>query len=539
MPVTFSRLRDAALCVAAALALAACTDGADSDKQTVSEKQPLAQQASLSLPPGSWQLSCNNASLSNDVLTASCKTLSGNTTQASLYGVSNCLGRIVQGGDIGNIDGSLICIPDLPRVDASFVFPQSERTINNWVYGGDDEAMYRHGWGIWAGLTQQAGVVDGQPVRAFQTWATPSNMKYRMKNETAPPQRHLDLEPARQFRNKAHLASQAQAQGDGDTHIAVSVAYNPPAANHAIRNRLFLQSTLETFLKEGYEEIPNFPSNAITIKPVYKVINASNTQDGIYTMPGWPGTPSPARTFGEDTWNACVYIDVNGSGSGGSEIDQGCSGRNASNTFYLSNFIHHPVTAADAEYLAAQLSVKVSEGDYVILVGMHVGTREVKRWAWQTFWWSANADQPELPSSERIASLRPAVLDEAARHYAMSVGYAMVSPAQPIIGGKNEGEPVISYNPHLEAGFDPGVFQIKRPINGDQLMEYGVQTNCMTCHGLAFYDPKVDYSADGGANREKPYAADFYMSLDDAVFEGKLKLDFAWSILGVLELDAE
>lgn len=539
MQTSLLRASGVVLGVAGIFMLAACSDDAGSGGPAATAEQPRAQQAGQSLPPGSWQLSCDNGSVSNDVLTASCRTLSGGVSQTSLPGVSDCLGQIIQGGDIGNIDGSLICIPDLPRVDASMVFPQSERTINNWVYGGDDEAMYRHGWGIWAGLTQQAGTVDGQPVRAFQTWATPSNMIYRMKNETAPPQRHLDLEPARQFRNKAHLASQAQAAGDGDTHIAVSVAYNPPAANHAITNRLFLQSTLDQFLKEGYEEIPNFPANAITIKPVYKVINVANTRDGLYTMPGWPGTPSPAKTFGEDVWDACVYIRTSGSGSGGNQIDQGCAGANDSNTFYLNNFIHHPVTAADAEYLAAQLSVNVSPGDYVILVGMHVGTRETKRWTWQTFWWSADADQPALPSTARIAGMRPDVLDEAARHYAMSVGYSMVSPAQPIIGGQNVGDPVIAYNPHLEAGFDPGVFQIKRPINGDQLMEYGVQTNCMTCHGLAFYDPKVDYSADGGANREKPYAADFYMSLDDAVFDGKLKLDFAWSILGVLELDGD
>lgn len=529
--------------LAAALGACSAEDGAGPDQAARVQGAASPEAAAVQTPPpGSYRLSCNNLSVNDDVLYASCRKLDGGTASARLSNVSGCLGQVMNGGDIGNIDGSLICIPDLPKAAPGTVFPESELTINGWVYGGDEQAIHRHAWNIWAGLTQQAGTVDGQPVRAFETWATPSNMIYRMHNETAPPQRRLDLEPARQLRNVSpQVAATADGQGsgdvsaDGDTHIAVSVAYNPPAARHAINNRLFLESTLKQLIKDGYTDIPNFPVNAITIKPVYKVINAANTVNGIYTFPGWPGTPEPAKAFGESDWDACVYVDVTGLGRGGNSIDAGCQGRNADNTFYLNNFIHHPVTAADAEYLAAQLSVKVEAGDYVILVGMHVATREIKRWAWQTFWWSANPDAPYPPSSQAIAAARPAVLDEAAAHYAMSVAYSMVSPAQPITGGENVGQPVISYNPHLEAGFDPGVFQISRPINGTDRYDYGVQTNCMTCHGLAAYDPTVDYSND--ANREKPYATDFYMSLDDAVFDGKLKLDFAWSILGVMELD--
>ena len=170
---------------------------------------------------------------------------------------------------------------------------------------------------------------------------------------------------------------------------------------------------------------------------------------------------------------------------------------------------------------------------------MHVTSRETKRWTWQTFWWSASPDQPKLPSNADIAARRPTqFLDEATKHYAMSVAYQMLAKAQPIIGGESVGESVIGFNPHLEAGFDPGTFQIIRPINGSERNEYGVQTNCMTCHNLALYNPRTDYRIDQGANREKPYGTDYYMSIDDETFDGTLKLDFAWSILGTLKLDA-
>jgi len=353
----------------------------------------------------------------------------------------------------------------------------------------------------------------------------------------------LDLSVPNQFKNKkgvnGNLSKTIKSQTSkfGDTNIFVSVAYNPPAAIHAISNKLFLQSTLNKYLKEGYTDIPNFPNNAITIKPVYKVIS-KNVKNGIYKFPGWPGTPSPAKTFPETSWGACVYVDINNTGKGGNTIDHGCKGRNKNNTFFLSNFIHNKIrNQEDATFLSSQLGISVSVGDYAILVGMHVTSREIKRWIWQTFWWSANPNKPYLPSSLAIANIRPAILDPAAKHYAMSVAYQMVKPAQAITKGKNVGSSVITYNPHLEAGFDPKVFQIVRPINGKIYNRYGVQTNCMTCHNLALYNPKTDYTANSGANREKPYGTDYYMSIDDKTFNKVLRLDFAWSILGSLKLD--
>lgn len=494
-------------------------------------------------PPGSYQLTCSGASLSrDDVLSASCQKLDGSEQPTSLSDLESCLASIVNRGDIGNIDGNLICIPDLPVTRAGIEFPTAETTINEWIYRNDPQAINEHAWGIWAGLTQVGGQVDGTPIRAFETWATPSNMIFRIGSglemqEEGTPQRRLDLMRPRQLANQAPIV--AAAARDGDTGIFVSVAYNPPAAKHAITNRLFLQKTLNAYLANGYTEIPDFPNNAITIKPVFKVVPA-NVPGGIYTMPGWPGTPVPAKTFPESAWNACVYIDVNGSGPGGSSIDVGCGNRNATNTFYANNFIYSTISAADAAYLTEQLGSSVSPGDLAILVGMHVTTREILRWTWQTFWWTADPTAPEAPSSSTIAAARPlSALDEGASHYAMTAPYNMVAPAQPVDDGRNIGAAVIGYNPHLEAGFDPGTFQIVRTINADNLNNitnrYGVETNCMTCHGLAMYDSTVDYSVEG--NREKPYAADFYLSRNDSVSAGKLQLDFSWSILGSLVLD--
>jgi hypothetical protein len=520
-----------------------------------------ATPSSSQAPPGSYRLSCYNATVDGDALTAQCQTLAGSYRQATLTPLDQCENAVLKGGDIANADGNLVCVPDLPQVVSGEPFPQSETTINGWVYGNDTSALYAHSWAIWAGLTDFTGSVNGVPVRAYETWATPNNMIYRIQSgigfdavrgntllkrqQLLHPRGRFELSLPNQFRNLKPKLRAAKAVSDGDTNIFVAVAYNPAAAQHAIINKLFLQSTLNGYLRQGYTQMPVFPNSAITIKPVYKIIlkNESSpyVKNGVYTMPGWPGTPSPAVTYPEQDWNACVYIDLAGPGPSGSSIDQGCKGQTAASTFQLSDFISHTITAAEAPGIAGQTGLNVSAGDIAILVGMHVTTRETTRWAWQTFWWSANPGQPYTPSSGTIAAARPGVLDAAASHYAMAVAYQMVAPAQPIIGGKSVGTSVIAYNPHLEAGFDPATFQAKGSIDDNGTIitnEYGVQTNCMSCHGQAQYQSTPGYyKLDGGANRENPYAADYYFSLDDPSFNGKLQLDFAWSILGSLVLD--
>jgi hypothetical protein len=249
---------------------------------------------SKDVPKGSYQLSCSNISVTNDALTATCKKLNDVSQSTTLTQLGFCLNSISHYGDIGNIDGNLVCLPDLPKPDPNFVFPQSETVLNQWIYDGDSNQIYQHGWGIWSGLTQQVGIVDGTVVRAFETWTVPSNIIFRSATENAslhavnaPLKRpSLELSVPRQFGHGKTVQAKVQtkamnvkavaaaaATGAPDSNIFVSVAYNPPGEEHAIANRLFYESTLQQYMKNGYAEIPNFPNNSITIKPVYKIIS--------------------------------------------------------------------------------------------------------------------------------------------------------------------------------------------------------------------------------------------------------------------------
>jgi hypothetical protein len=437
-------------------------------------------------------------------------------------------------------------------------FPVPETIINAWIDKNHDHEIYEHGWGLWAGLTLNSGRtargVEDAPI--YLTWASPSELadaSVSTKRFNAQEQPLL-LQAPRQFhRGKRQLKSGPAQRGNtcnggrADACIQVTVNYSPSAARHVLNNGLLLERTLNQYFESGYTDIPNFPYDALTVKPVYKVITPEKSPKGEpYAMPVWPGTPQPAKTFGETDWNQCVYISLDNTGEGKGEVDKGCQEATPATTYDIDDFIHFKVTETDAHYLAdltGEPEGALKVGDTIILVAMHVGTREIKRWTWQTFWWTPDPAAPHAPSSRDIALARPDQMQSPASHYAMAIGYQMLDPVQPLTGGENYGNLVPVYNPYLEAGFDPGVFAVSRPVvtldEGLVATRYGVETNCQTCHGLASYDP-ASLRAETQFDPEKPYGANFYLPIDDPIFDGTLKLDFAWSILGTMKkLDAD
>jgi len=421
-------------------------------------------------------------------------------------------------------------------------FPTAETTINGWTFGADPDlaAIYRHGWGIWAGLTTptDTDVFGIDNALVYQTWLSPGAILDLMNGDTSAPV--LRLRPPRQhLRGGAGpellVATPTSSGMKIDRSIAEVVAYSPASSEHAFSNKLLWTETLNTLVENGYTELPPFPNNAVNVKPVYKLITADELNGGgLYAMPAWPGTPDTSNWsderkktgFPNTDWDQCTYIDVNTHDSTTARgVDTTCSTPTANNIYGLGDFLWIEIESADQAYFQALTGDQVGAlkpGDILILVGMHVATRETERWTWQTFWWAANPDAPNAPSSQDIADARPSTLNGAAGHYAMSVAYSMLSPAQPLVGGSNIGALVPAYNPHLEAGFGTGVFGETRSVqtaSGPVTTDLGVQSNCMSCHALAAY----------GTNHT--YVSNFYVPRDASNFAGGMTLDFAWSIV--------
>ena len=423
------------------------------------------------------------------------------------------------GGEIDSVCG----LPSLPNPGVpGFQFPELETTVNGWVYNNNEAAMVDHGWGLWAALT----MLDGKGKRTFQHWATPHEMRRLIKNKQsvcdlfggAIVRDPSPLHPPRQHHHTP-AASATTGSDEGAVDFWVSIRYNPTAAEFAVHNRLLDRNVLAELAGVGTPRIHDFPFSSIAIKPTYEVLRGSGAKPGKFKIPVWPGPPDSAIAFPPPAWHNSVTIDTRPNAKRGPK------------TYPVSDFISYPISAEQAKAVNQENPGQppARAGDLAVLVAMHVATREVMRWTWQSFWWSETPDAPHAPSNILIAHKRPRQLDAAARHYSMVIGYSMVAPAQPVTNGRSVGESVYCYNPYLEAGFGPQVFsvigEVVQPGGKTTINNVGVRANCMSCHGLAHFDPD---------KFEQPpyYMGDAYFSITDPPYNTNKKLitDFLWSV---------
>jgi hypothetical protein len=455
--------------------------------------------------------------------------------------------------------------PNIP----GFNFPEQAAVIDGWVKDGNNAEIYKHGWGIWAGLTTATTQVPPggtQPLLVFETWLTPDEMIAMINAKPIPRSNRANLSKPHQFLHAAAKdksfdlsgtqppagntnssagnakpapgnttantgnSNAAPARTRPDFNNAVSVSYSPPASKYAIDNKIFLWDTLKGYGDKGMTDIPAFPSDAITIKPVFKVIEKSELNPaGLFVMPSWPGPIDIVAPFPEPLWKSCIYVDLKNNGKGDGSQDPTCSNATPATTYNLTDFVNYTLNQEDANFYNKEFGLNAAAGDTAVLVGMHVTTREVKKWTWQSFYWAPNPADPKGPSSADIAKARPSQITGAPAHYAMALAYAMVFPVQPDVGGQSVGDTIYGYNPYLEAGFGPGVFTGSNSFvtnsKGVKVQtDAGVRTNCMSCHVYA------SVTASDPCQSTTPYSGDAYVSLDDPAFKDQLKLDFAWSV---------
>jgi hypothetical protein len=429
-----------------------------------------------------------------------------------------------------------------------FVFPESEQTILDWVKTGNDAAIHSHAWGLWTALTQQTDqVFNGQKLLVFETWNGPADLRpsstlSRLIVRTRQPHQ-LQL-PEQLQSERARDAATSTQPGS----VAVDVKYNPVASEFITANGLLSKSRLLEYLNPSVaSSIPNFKPDAISLKPIYRTLSPL-IDNRYFQLWAWPGPPVltfddsdkmwHSQFYPDFLWGQCVWIDIEGAGNIGGGVDKTCAvngtSRTSASTYGLDQFIHFRMTKSDAEMLNANaqslgLTSAASEGEYAVLVGMHATSREISRWTWQTFWWVTNPDNPTAPSSKLAASTRPAKLTVAARHYAQCAGYDEVIPSQPDSGGANVGQTVYCYNPYLEAAFSQVALPKHNPgmtlVDGQMVKtanDVGPQTNCMSCHELAAFNPQDPQG--------RPYTGGGYVDLNSPVFKGLLKTDFLWTL---------
>jgi hypothetical protein len=418
-----------------------------------------------------------------------------------------------------------------------YKFPENQATLEKWTAANNQDSLLLHSWGLWTSLTMPSGEkYNGEELRVFETWNTPEDLIAAMNSQgtgkllkaAEVPRSPGKLRPPNQILHaiKKKRALAAEAADVDASDILGFVKYDPSAAAHIERFNLLNSDTLNAMLAKGDTAVPAFPVTSMSLKPVFQIISKNKLNNGLYKLKVWTGPPNPDTiAYPSIKWPACVYVDPAGNGKGNGSVDMGCKGATPQTTYNVSDFIHFKLDSA----MAAQAGQGAAAGDYAILVAMHITSREVTRWVWQTMWWSPDADNPPLPSSKANAAARPAQLKGAARHYAMAIAYTFINPDQPLRGGNNVGTSIYTYNPYLEAGFGNSTFdQVAVVMTGGKKVvnNVGVRTNCMSCHGQANW---------GGNNPPATslgYIADTYISMSDPGFKGTMQIDFLWSIQG-------
>ena len=461
----------------------------------------------------------------------------------------------------GNTPQDSTVVTPLPFPDPKipgFKFPEDSTTINKWLDTYDSSDIALHGWGIWAGLTTRTGnKIDSEDLYVFQTWETPSDLQDSLNlgghaNRvalTAPQNTRKALRAPKQLEHSEKATNifmlKQRSMPANKTPLKVvcypakkegvytdfdAVAYDNPAADHILSYRLYDSSVLAKMYSGGKTDIPDFPNTAIATKPRYYVVHKADIKAGFFPLRIWNGPNYCKKGFPQKEWPGLVYIDVNNKSAGDGSTGMNDAPQKPAYSYNLNTFIYYTIKASDTAAIHAAGDPNVTPGDLAILVGMHVTSREIKRWTWQTYWWTPNPNQPPAPSSAFIVSKRPAQITGAAAHYAMAVAYTFIWPNQPYTGGNNKGESIIAFNPFLESAFGTGTFGGDTGLviskSGPQYNIVGCQTNCMSCHALAIFTSTAPIN-----NQPGNYIPDTYIDMvTNSNFKGALKLDFLWSI---------
>jgi hypothetical protein len=382
-------------------------------------------------------------------------------------------------------------------------FPAPQARLLQLRDAQDVEGMRRHVWELWSGLNSPTK--KGGPV--WETW-------YRADDVFAPPRpqslraRSLShkFEPPRQFLKKG-AAPEAMGQS-----LFSFVLFNQESQRHVRENQYWNADVLQQ-LHDQYKKdntppdkrvIKPFPAAAVAVKTAWWPV----AKDARTPVPVWDYDPKNPIQNGNDwnTWKRFILVDPMRKTIAPDEVGNGTwHGKTQQvhvvplSRFYAVQMTQEEVDAANASFQMGSvardaLGRDLQAGDWAVLVGMHVTTKEIPDWVWATFFWH---DHPERgpKAMDRTASVKGVW-----RNYLMDTSYDVNVPRQ------DDGSPHIAYNPWLEARFPDG------PLS-----------NCMACHRRSSWP--LDFNSVLPITRGDPPPAN-----DPAFRPDQLRLDFLWSV---------
>ena len=435
---------------------------------------------------------------------------------------------------LASIDLAAVRAPANPP--AVGLYPAASARIEGWISATQDDSIRAHAWDTWASITSPVGP-GGLPV--WETWYSGHEVYEMVPDSVRGARRHFrDFEHPEQFHTVGLHVSRGRQRIPTDRAEAV-LSFNRYTRslaeyiwNHRYNDSTVLDSINDAFDRAGTPVAErqilvsrdSVDASEIALKPVFQFISGS----GPTAIPYWNGDSPAASTDSANpspsTWRQGVVVDPTGKLKPGDTVSMSVNGGPPQPlpVVSLDLFYHVRVTAADsanysnfaatsgdevgASDSGAQDSVlaMVRPGNYALLMAMHVTTKEIPNWTWQTFWWSPNPQDPQY-GADRTAAVRGVW-----RNYNMNAAYYMVTPP-----GRRGGTPHVVYNPYLETNL---YGKVPNPAGGDSIAWTGVTSNCMSCHRVASWPGQIYYPNGQIAPG------------DSAIFGGLTKLDFLWSV---------
>jgi hypothetical protein len=447
---------------------------------------------------------------------------------------------------------------EVPVVDMPAKVFQPASRIKGWVARDRSDLMKAHAWDLFAAAMTPLYDNAGDTVRLFDTWhsldesvpaigapltgfgSQPGRNPARARQRVAP------LGVATQSVHGVGMASRNRTSLALSDAIVSDVKYNPaigrfieseliiPGADAAGR-KIVAGYNLGRQVVRGQSSVVNFTdTRGVMLKPAFTIIKGKGPtviarwEEAMQTV-----NPASVASFSlphhaspvvgsERTWRkqAVVYPGQTSTwaapatyyGRDGTVIPAPADLASLPK-FNLSDFHYVRLTAAHVDSLRGGILKElmgpnldnIEVGDYAVLTSMHIATREIDSWTWQTFWWqplggeslSANGASADLQDRMKKAGYKPL------KHFRAGVGYSYVN---------SRGEDIIASNPYLEGSFGlpadlAAVFGASAQTDGvnvflrdgfDQPLQsqgrtyvhaqpYGLRTNCVTCHKAAAY----------------------------------------------------
>jgi len=387
---------------------------------------------------------------------------------------------------------------------------------------GDLQSQRRHVWSVIARLTNSAqddaqddtkdGAKDGaQPF--FESWHGEDAVFADVRAEQVPSGIRGFSRTNSDQENIASVSFHASQSVDAP--ILTYTLYNDAAYRHIRTHRLHLLSELNRFRNAGPldssivgdRSIPAFPIEAIILKTAWWPV----APDRLTALPVWDPEHNPPLRGGNiyTSWPRVVAVDPfsNSQIVHTTHIDFVGQSFTDAHRVDLKKFYHVAVDADMATQLNRDRSAKkaalivlgrtIAAGDYLVLVGASLATKEISDWVWATFWWH------DRPNEGPYAADRPAAMNSEWGNYLMQVAFDSDKPAA------LDGGPHICFNPWLEGRF---------PDSGHG---GGTVSNCLTCHRRASYPPVSFLPVTRGIPD---------LTNDPAYAQGQLRTNFIWSL---------